>query len=52
MLYLSVQLFDQSDVSGFGVDPEVLFGPGVKGKAIHHLLALRVCAVETVDLCT
>lgn len=31
MFYLSVQLFHQSYVSRFGVDPEVLSGARIKG---------------------
>lgn len=49
LFYLSVQFFNQRDVSRYGVDPEVFFRAGVKGEAIPHLLALRVGAVEAVD---
>lgn len=51
-MYLSVQQFHQCDVSGYGVDPKVFFAPWIKGKAVPHLLALGVCAIETIDLCT
>lgn len=50
LFYLSVQFFHQRDVSRYGVDPEVFFRARVKREAISHLLALRVCAVEAVDL--
>lgn len=52
LFYLSVQFFHQCDVSRYGIDPEVFFSAGVKGEAIPHLLALRVGAVEAVDLRT
>lgn len=52
LFYLSVQFFHQRDVSRYGVDPEVFFRAWVKGEAISHLLALRVGAVEAVDLRT
>lgn len=50
-VHLSVQLFHQGDISRCGLDPKVFFGSWVKGKAIPHLLALRVRAVETINLC-
>lgn len=50
--HLSVQLFHQGDISRYGLDPKVLFGAWVEGKAITHHLALRVRAVESVNLRT
>lgn len=52
LVYLSVQLFHQCDISRYGIDPEVFFGPRIKRKAIPHLLAFGVCAIETIDLRT
>lgn len=51
-VHLSVQPFHQGDISRYGLDPKVFFGARVEGKAISHLLALRVWAVETVNLRT
>lgn len=51
-VHLSVQLFHQGDISRFRLNPKVFFGARVQGKAIAHLLALRVRAVETVNLRT
>lgn len=51
-VHLSVQLFHQGDISRYGLDPKEFFRARVEGKAIPHLLALRVCAVETVNLGT
>lgn len=51
-VYLSVQVFHQCDISRYGVNPKVFFGPGIKRKAIPDLLTFRVCAIETIYLCT
>ena len=49
-VYLSIQLLHQSNVPRNRVHSEVLFGAGVKGKAVSHLLALGVCPVERIDM--
>lgn len=50
-VYLSVQLFHQSYVSRLGLHSEVFFGTGFKAQPIPHLLAFRVGAIESIDLC-
>lgn len=51
-VHLSVQLFYQGDISRYGLDPKVFFRARVKGKTVSDLLALWVCPVETINLCT